>query len=169
MQVAGFKGGLHGLLNEDPPPVSVSMALMREEHCNVMIGFGKSDEYFVTSNYGGNRTNARDEFLHVVDPDSAPPVPKESKDGAAVSFREKIAFSYFVKNMSLLIAQSFAKIPGTRCDAMQCDASAPTLEPALRFLPVTLAQLEALVIPHTCSSHVRMTRLGGHQSGGAYG
>ena len=41
-------------------------------------------------------------------------MPKESKDGEAVSFREKIAYSYFVKNMSLLIAQSFSKIPGIK-------------------------------------------------------
>ena len=41
-------------------------------------------------------------------------VPKESANGVAVSFREKIAFSYFVKNMSHLIFQSFAKIPGIK-------------------------------------------------------
>ena len=74
-QVAGFEGGLCGLLDQDPPPVSLSMKLMREEHFNVTAGFGKSDEYFLTTNYGGNRTNAKNELLHVIDPDNAPPVP----------------------------------------------------------------------------------------------
>ena len=52
-------------------------------------------------------------------------VPKETKDGNAVSFREKIAFSYFVMNMSLLIAQSFAKIPGIKALPGQNEISHP--------------------------------------------
>ena len=111
-QTSGFKGGLLDLLGVDPPPVSQSMELMRKEHSDVKEGFGTSTQYFTTSNYGGNSTTTQAEYLHVVDPENAPPVPRESSNGEAVSFRERKPFEFYVKNMGALIATSFAKIPG---------------------------------------------------------
>ena len=63
--------------------------------------------------YGGNKTTARHEFQHVVDPDEAPPLCKFTQNGApSAELREKKPWQHYHTNAGMLIAQSFAGIKG---------------------------------------------------------
>ena len=63
--------------------------------------------------YGGNKTTARHEFQHVVEPEEAPPLCKFTEDGApSAELRKKKPWQHYHKKAGILIAQSFAQIKG---------------------------------------------------------
>jgi hypothetical protein len=104
-----FQGGLLGLLGAPPKPDLI--AAMQREHCEVADGFGASDVAFITTNYGGNRTTPREEWLHVFDPHSAPALPAGTGPGGrALGMRKKVPWEFFKTNILTELRKSWLAI-----------------------------------------------------------
>jgi hypothetical protein len=107
--VKSFHGGLRGLLGRALQPEMFDA--MEKEHCAKQHGFGASRTVFTTTNYGGNETTPINEWLHVVDPEHAPPLPKGmDQNGRDLGTREKIPWQEFRSGMIEKLQHSFTEI-----------------------------------------------------------
>jgi hypothetical protein len=125
--LSDFRGGLYKLLGFRP--ASAALAAMENEHCAKVAGFGASDVEFVTSNYGGNTTTPQVEWLHVVDPERAPPLRAGvDSDGVDLGLREKVPLAEFRVHMLVKIQSAFNKIGWSEAAAALTQAKLDDLD-----------------------------------------
>eukprot|EP01052_Picozoa_sp_SAG31_P028816 SAG31_NODE_2813_length_5048_cov_8.252576_2_plen_574_part_00 len=109
-----FRGGLQKLLGARPDANAI--VAMQREHCEIAKPrFGASDAEFVTSNYGGNRTTPKNEWMHVADPENAPRLMMgRDHNGKDLGTREKVTVAQLRCKMLERIKKCFVEIGWVR-------------------------------------------------------